>query len=273
MAPPTAVFGIHSSTLNTIVELLVLILAVFWLALIYWTYADARRRVADPLLVGCATAAALFPFIGTVVYMIVRPPEFLEDVRERELEIQAAEARLAEIGMHSCPHCDGEIEKDFLRCPHCLRKLKDPCVVCARPLDPRWRICPFCEADVGSPAPAARRVRRSPPSAQSPVSRPPSVPAGAIVGARQPSRAARAQEPSSSRSASGSARSRSLSGDPPPRSLSGDPPPRSLSDDPPPRSLSDDPPPRSLSDDPPPRPSRRAPGGRAGGPRSGSSRS
>jgi RNA polymerase subunit RPABC4/transcription elongation factor Spt4 len=169
MAPPTAVFGIHSGTLSTIVDLVILVLAVVWLALIYWTYADARRRIADPILVGCATAAALFPFIGTFVYTIVRPPEFLEDVRERELEIQAAQARLAEIGMHSCPHCDGLIEKDFLRCPHCLRKLKSPCAVCARPLDPRWRICPFCEADVatslatGVPAagaPAARRVRR-----------------------------------------------------------------------------------------------------------------
>ena len=46
------------------------------------------------MLVGCATAASLFPFVGTIVYMIVRPPEYLEDVRERELEMQAAEARL-----------------------------------------------------------------------------------------------------------------------------------------------------------------------------------
>ena len=47
------------------------------------------------MLVGCATAASLFPFVGTVIYLIVRPPEYLEDVRERELEIAAAEARLA----------------------------------------------------------------------------------------------------------------------------------------------------------------------------------
>ena len=47
------------------------------------------------MLVGCATAASVFPFIGTIVYLIVRPPEFLDDVRERELEMAAAEARLA----------------------------------------------------------------------------------------------------------------------------------------------------------------------------------
>ena len=75
-----------------VVELLILFLVVIWLALVYWTYADARRRIADPMLIGCATAASLFPFVGTIVYMIVRPPEYLEDVRERDLEMQAAEA-------------------------------------------------------------------------------------------------------------------------------------------------------------------------------------
>jgi hypothetical protein len=160
MFPLGSVFGIQNSTVSLVVDLLILFLVVIWLALVYWTYADARRRIADPMLVGCATAASLFPYVGTVVYMIVRPPEFLEDVHERELEIQAAEARLSEIGIHLCPYCDHEVEKDFLRCPNCLRKLKDPCANCTRPLDPSWKICPFCEAEVGAGAPVARRTRR-----------------------------------------------------------------------------------------------------------------
>ena len=153
-------FGIKSSGLNLAVELVLLFLVVIWLALIYWTYADARRRIADPMLVGCAAAASLFPFVGTIVYMIVRPPEYLDDVRERELEMQAAEARLAELGYHLCPHCDYEVERDYLRCPNCMRKLKDPCVACGRPLDPAWQVCPFCEAEVGAAPPCPRRTRR-----------------------------------------------------------------------------------------------------------------
>ena len=157
---PLAVFGISNSGVNLAIDLIILFLVVIWLALVYWTYADARRRIADPMLIGCATAASLFPFVGTLVYMIVRPPEYLDDVRERELEMQAAEARLAELGYQLCPHCDYEVEKDFLRCPNCLRKLRDPCPVCAKPLDPSWRICPYCEADVGTAPPTARRARR-----------------------------------------------------------------------------------------------------------------
>jgi double zinc ribbon protein len=155
-----AVFGIDNDGLNLAVNLLILVLIVIWLALIYWTFADARRRIADPLLVGCSMAASVFPFVGTIVYLIVRPPEYLEDVRERELEIAAAEARLASLEHHHCPYCGFEVEKDFLRCPSCLRRLREPCAVCAKPLDPRWKICPYCEAEVGQ-APAEARPRRT----------------------------------------------------------------------------------------------------------------
>jgi hypothetical protein len=154
-----AVFGIENDGLNLAVNLLLLFLVVIWLALVYWTFADARRRIADPMLVGCATAASLFPFVGTIIYLIVRPPEYLEDVRERDLEIAAAQARLESIEHLYCQYCGFEVEKAFLRCPSCLRRLKEPCVVCGKPLDPRWKICPYCEAEVGQ---ARAEVRRRP---------------------------------------------------------------------------------------------------------------
>ena len=166
---PIAVFGIHNDALDTAVKLLILVLVVVYVALVYYTYADARRRIADPMLIACATAASLFPFVGTVVYMIVRPPEFLDDVRERELEMQAAEARLHSLNYFLCPHCDHEVEKEFLRCPNCMRKLKDPCVNCGKPLDPSWRICPYCEAELAAPPTPRRRRRRDSTSERSAV--------------------------------------------------------------------------------------------------------
>ena len=122
-----ALFGIENDGLNLAVNLLVFFLVVIWIALVYWTYADASRRLDDPMLVGCATAASLFPFIGTIVYTIVRPPEYLEDVHERELEIKAAEKRLALLENRTCRNCGSEVEPSYLRCPSCMRKLKEPC--------------------------------------------------------------------------------------------------------------------------------------------------
>jgi hypothetical protein len=43
-------------------------------------------------------AALIFPFVGTLIYAIVRPPEFLEDAYEREVSIQANEALVKTLG-------------------------------------------------------------------------------------------------------------------------------------------------------------------------------
>jgi hypothetical protein len=141
-------FGIDSGGFGTILILLVLFLIVTYLALIYWTYLDAKRRIEDPFLVACAVAASVFPFVGTVVYTIVRPPEFLEDREERELELRAAEIQLRQLIEQSCPHCEYPISANYLRCPNCERRLRNPCRKCRKPLDPKWGVCPFCETEV-----------------------------------------------------------------------------------------------------------------------------
>jgi RNA polymerase subunit RPABC4/transcription elongation factor Spt4 len=112
--------------------------------------------------VAAATAASLFPFVGTTIYMIVRPPEYLDDVRERELEMAASEARLASLEL-LCGHCDHLVERDYLICPNCLSRLKDPCQNCGRPLEQTWTLCPYCENPVRPkdyPPVEPRRARR-----------------------------------------------------------------------------------------------------------------
>ena len=50
----------------------------------YWTFKDARRRIQDPWLVAMATLLGLVPpFVGALIYMLFRPPEYLDEVRER----------------------------------------------------------------------------------------------------------------------------------------------------------------------------------------------
>ncbi len=159
---PLAIFGITNDSLNLVATLFLLMLVVLWLALIVYTYLDARRRISDPFLVACATVASFFPFIGTAVYAIVRPPEFLEDAHERELEIKAAELRVRQLEDQSCPNCEYPIEKSYLRCPNCQRRLKDPCPTCGKPVDPRWGLCPFCETSLGGGGERPRRKRRDP---------------------------------------------------------------------------------------------------------------
>jgi Double zinc ribbon len=155
---PLAIFGIDNDEVNLVVNLLILFLVVLWLALIAWTYFDAKRRIEDPVLVASATAASLFPFVGTVVYSILRPPEFLEDKRERELEIRASEMRLRQLEDQSCPNCEYPVERSYLRCPNCKARIHDPCEACGKPIDPRWSLCPYCETPIRRVAAAEPRV-------------------------------------------------------------------------------------------------------------------
>jgi hypothetical protein len=154
---PLAIFGIENDGLNLAVNLVILFAIVVWLSLVAYTFLDARRRIDDAFLVGCATIASLiFPLIGTLVYTILRPPEFLEDARERELEIRAAELRLRQLADVSCPNCEQPIDRSWLRCPRCRARIKDPCESCGKPIDPRWSVCPWCE----TPTRRARAPRR-----------------------------------------------------------------------------------------------------------------
>ncbi len=155
-----AIFGITNNGLNLVATLFLLMLVVLWLALIVYTYLDARRRISDPFLIACATVASFFPFIGTAVYAIVRPPEYLEDAHERELEIRAAELRVRQLKDQTCPNCEYQIEKNFLRCPNCQRRLKDPCPTCGKPVDPRWGLCPYCETALARQEKRERRPQK-----------------------------------------------------------------------------------------------------------------
>jgi Double zinc ribbon len=122
----------------------------FWLALAYWVYKDARRRIEDPWLIAVAVALGIFPpFVGPLVYMLFRPPEYLEDVRERELEIRAMEESISY--QERCPVCRAGIDSSFLSCPVCTTKLKQACRHCRQPLEPLWQICPYCETPVEQP--------------------------------------------------------------------------------------------------------------------------
>ncbi len=92
---PLALFGIDNDGLGIVLNLLVIFLIAIWLALVFWAYNDAKRRLDDSVLVGSAAFAAfVFPFAGALVYAIVRPPETIDDRYERELDIRAGELRV-----------------------------------------------------------------------------------------------------------------------------------------------------------------------------------
>jgi hypothetical protein len=132
---------------TSIAAIVVGVAAVFWLASAYWTVKDARRRIDDSWLLVLAALTGLVPYVGPLVYMLFRPPEYLEDVRERELEIKAMEDRLSRRSL-VCPVCRSDVDSSFLVCPICTTKLRQACVNCRAPLEALWQVCPYCETPI-----------------------------------------------------------------------------------------------------------------------------
>ena len=128
-------------------NLAVFFVVVFWLATAFWVFKDARRRIDDPWLVGMAALLGLVPpFVGPIVYLFLRPPDSIEERRDRELENRALEERLAERDLR-CPVCRGEVDASFLVCPVCTTRLKQACGSCGVP----------ARADLAGRARTARR--------------------------------------------------------------------------------------------------------------------
>jgi hypothetical protein len=149
--------GITNEGLGLYLDLFALFFLALWIALIAWTYVDAKRRIEDPVLVICATALSLYPYVGTLVYAILRPPKLLREANERELEIRASMLRIKRLEEQVCPKCEHAIQPTYRRCPNCCKRVKAPCRKCGKLVDPRWSFCPYCTT-LAQPVPPAHRV-------------------------------------------------------------------------------------------------------------------
>jgi hypothetical protein len=98
------VIDLHSTGFVVAVDAAVLLAVVFWLGLAFWVYRDARKRIGDPFLVFLATLVGLaLPYIGSVVYLLFRPSDTLDDVRSRRVELQALEQQLVRLQPRRAP--------------------------------------------------------------------------------------------------------------------------------------------------------------------------
>ncbi len=126
---------LQSPFLRISAQVVVLLFVIVWVALVYWTYTDAGRRGAMQIFWGIV--AVIFPYLGTLIYLIVRPPEYLDESRERELELAVLERELRS-SIVLCPNCRNLVEKDYLICPVCNWELKKPLINFERPLSMEW---------------------------------------------------------------------------------------------------------------------------------------
>ncbi len=120
-------------------------LALLWLATILWAYRDMRARTRDPvsLAVG-VTLVTAFPLFGVALYLLARPRDTIADAYARELEDAAMRVELR--GAEACPGCRRAVLSEFVFCPYCRSRLREPCSNCPQLLAADWRHCSRCGA-------------------------------------------------------------------------------------------------------------------------------
>ncbi len=114
------------TVLTGVVVVVVAYLVVLWLALAFYVVRDARRRTTSP---GFTLFAMLLgfvpPFLGALIYFMVRPPLTMEQVRSLAIEEQVLlEPPVEGIPTRPCPTCGREIEQEFILCPYCRNSVR-----------------------------------------------------------------------------------------------------------------------------------------------------
>ena len=118
-------------------------LAALWISLVIWTFRDMRARARDAFaqLLAALMVLVLGP-LGVILYLVLRPRETLSEKYERSLEEEALLQDIEE--RQICPGCKQPIEVDYVLCPICHTRLRQPCTHCQRLIHPRWSMCPYC---------------------------------------------------------------------------------------------------------------------------------
>lgn len=132
-----------ATVLGIVVALFGAFLFAFWIAMGIWTFNDIRSRTRDWLAIGLACLLTLiFPLVGLILYMMIRPKETLADVYDRALEEEAILRELEE--SVTCHSCGVPVKEDWVFCPTCHAQQQYACTNCGTLVRQEWDICVRC---------------------------------------------------------------------------------------------------------------------------------
>lgn len=161
---PSDLINSIATVVGVIVAVLGAFFFAFWIAMAIWTFNDIRARSRDWLAILLACVLVLiFPIVGLILYMMIRPKHTLAEVYDRALE---EEALLREIeDTLVCSTCGVPVKEAWVYCPSCHNQLQHSCISCKNLVRNEWEICVFCGTaqqmarqpapTVGTPATAA----------------------------------------------------------------------------------------------------------------------
>lgn len=146
-------FGSLEEVLARILQFSIALIGAFavalWFALVVWTYRDAVLRSRNPLMQIFSTLIVVLFFIpGTVIYLLLRPRETLDERQQRWIEDEYLAQELDDL--LTCPSCSRTVRDEWIYCPSCRFQLRHACRGCGRLVETGWEMCAFCGVDLRS---------------------------------------------------------------------------------------------------------------------------
>ena len=135
------------NTIATVVGIIVAVLGAFvfafWAAIGIWTFNDIRMRTRDWLAILLSVVLVLvFPIVGWLLYLMIRPKQTLADQFDRALEEEALLREIEET--LACTTCGIPVKDEWVYCPNCHTQLQHSCPNCGRLVRNEWEICVLC---------------------------------------------------------------------------------------------------------------------------------
>jgi hypothetical protein len=93
------------------------------------------------ILLACVLVL-VFPIVGWVLYLMIRPKDTLAEVYDRALEEEALLREIEET--LACPSCGIPAKENWVYCPNCHTQLQHSCPSCGNLVRNEWEICVFC---------------------------------------------------------------------------------------------------------------------------------
>jgi RNA polymerase subunit RPABC4/transcription elongation factor Spt4 len=152
-----------ATLVGVVVAMVGAFLFAFWVAMGIWAFNDIRARSRDWLAIVLACVLVLvFPVVGWVLYLMIRPKHTLAEAYDRALEEEALLRELEETV--ACQTCGVPVQEAWVYCPNCHAQLQHSCPACSKLVRNEWEICVYCgaeQAPVAAPQPTP--VRRTAP--------------------------------------------------------------------------------------------------------------
>ena len=152
-----------ATVVGVIVAVFGAFLFAFWAAIGIWTFNDIRSRTRDWLAILLSVVLVLvFPIVGWLLYLMIRPKQTLGDQFDRALEEEALLREIEET--LACTTCGVPVREEWVYCPNCHSQLQHSCPNCGHLVRNEWEICVLCGVD--QQAAVSQRYSQSSESAQ-----------------------------------------------------------------------------------------------------------